>query len=183
LANAIDKIVDHATGIHGRASTGLRSTQFRRQDEPLGTGLEPDCSFLIGERVYGYIAALKHGEAAAEAFILETPPDLVVEVELTHAETGKPERYGQLGVSEIWLLNANAKREIVGAEFLALHPLNAPQAIQVSRVLPGIKPAQIVKAIEGVRLAATREERWAAVEHVIGTRGAVRIEDESAAYA
>lgn len=183
MASALDRIVDHATELRGRASTSLLSTRFRGKDEPPGTGLEPDCSFLIGESVYGYIAALKKGQDAADEFILETAPDLVVEVELTHAEAGKPERYGQLGVSEIWLLEANRKGEIAGAKFLALHPTHAPQPIQVSRVLPGIKPAQIVEAIEGVRFAATRAERSAAIERVIGKRGAMRVQEEAAAYA
>jgi len=183
MASALDRVVEQATEIHGRASTSLRSTRYRQKGEPPGTGLEPDCSFFIGESVYAYIDALKKGQAAADEFILETAPDLVVEVELTHAETGKPERYGQLGVSEIWLLKANRKREIVGAEFLALHPVSAAQPIEASRVLPGITPAQIVKAIEGVRFAATQDERSAAVERVIGTRRALRIQEQPAAYA
>ena len=182
MADTLDKIVEKATELIGSESTGLRSTRFRRKDDPPGTGLEPDCSFLIGDKARNYVAALKRGEADAEAYLLETAPDLVVEVELTHAEAGKAERYGQLGVCEIWLLKANRKREIVGAEFLVLHPSNAPEATPASHVLPGIRPEEVVAAIKGVRLALTREARSTAVERVIGKRGVARVQEEAAAY-
>ena len=181
-ANALDNIIEEAADMLGRASKGLRSTRYRRKVEPPGTGLEPDCSFYIGETARAFIAALEVGEAAAEEFILERPPDLVVEVELTHAEAGKPERYGQLGVSEIWLLRANRDRQITGAEFLALDPSEPPQIIHVSHVLPGIVPEQIVQAIKAVRSAPTRAERSRAVVRVIGRQNAIRVHDEASAY-
>ena len=182
VADALDSIIEEAADVLGRASKGLRSTRYRRKVEPPGTGLEPDCSFLIGETVHRFIAALKISQAAADEFVLETPPDLVVEVELTHAEAGKPERYGQLGVSELWLLKPNRNRQIIGAEFLALDPSEPPQSIHVSRVLPGILPEQVVQAIEGVRTAPTRAERSEAVMRVIGKRGALRVQEEASAH-
>ncbi len=182
VADALDKIVDQAAAMIGRASTGLGSTRYRRKSEPAGTGLEPDCSFFIGAKVHAYLSALKISEAAADEFILETPPDLVVEVELTPVEAGKPDRYGQLGVSELWLLTPNRKRRIIGAKFLALQPSEPPQSIHVSRVLPGILPEQLVQAIEGVRFAPTRDERAEAVAQALGKRGALRIQEQAAAY-
>ena len=67
--------------------------------------MEPDCTFYVGERADGYQAALMEGEAAADAFLESTAPDLVVEVELTNADAGKAERYGQMGVGELWRLH------------------------------------------------------------------------------
>lgn len=182
VASALDSIIEAAADVLGRASKGLRSTRYRLNTEPPGTGLEPDCSFFIGESVHRYLAALKTSESAADEFVLQTPPDLVVEVELTHAEVGKPERYGQLGVSELWLLKPNRSRQITGMEFLALDSSEPPRAIHVSRVLPGILPRQIVQAIEGVRSAPTRAARSEAVTRALRKRGVPRVQDEAGVY-
>ena len=57
--------------------------------------MEPDCAFYVGERARGCYAAL-------EACFERTAPDLVVEVEITSADAGKAERYGEMGVRELW---------------------------------------------------------------------------------
>ena len=83
LSEILGEIVGSAADALGRVSKGLRSTRLRGSGEPPGTGMEPDCTFYLGDRADGYQAALIEGEAAADAFLERTAPDLVVEVELT----------------------------------------------------------------------------------------------------
>ena len=125
---------------------------------------------------------MKEGEAAAEDFVLETPPDLVVEVELTNADEEKPVRYGQLGVVELWLFKANRKGEVLNGKFFSLHESQPAQVIYASRVLPGVEPGNVAEAIKGVRMALTLDERTEAIERVIGKHGAMRVQDEAGTY-
>ena len=83
----LDDIVDIAGSTLTGASRGLRHSRLRGQGEPFGTGVEPDGSYYLGERVGGYIAALTAGDEAADAFFERTPPDLAYEVELMDAAT------------------------------------------------------------------------------------------------
>ena len=123
LSRIFDDIVDEAADRLGRASKPLRSIRLRGRGEPPGTGMEPDCTFYVGERADGYQTALMEGEAAADAFLESTAPDLVVEVELTNADAGKVERYGQMGVREIWRLHGRK-----GSNSADGPPEGAPQA-------------------------------------------------------
>ena len=182
LSGIFDQIVDAAAGTLGRASKGLRSTRLRRSDEPPGTGMEPDCAFYIGERADGYLAALIEGESAADAFLEHTAPDLVIEVELTHADAGKVERYGQMGVRELWRLHGRKGSRELAADFLALQPDDAPRLLSASRVLEGLTSADVCEAVEGVRFGRTLAERAEAVARIVRRRGAVRVREEEPPY-
>ena len=122
LGRIFDDIVDEAADRLGQASKPLGSTRLRGRGEPPGTGMEPDCTFYVGERADGYQAALMEGEAAADAFLESTAPDLVVEVELTNADAGKAERYGQMGVGELWRLHGRKGSRELRADFLPSGP-------------------------------------------------------------
>ena len=100
LSVILEDIVDLAAEEFGWTSKGLRSTRLRPRGDPPGTGMEPDCAFYVGERAERYRLALMEGNAAADAFVDELGPDLVVEVEVTHVDKGKIERYGALGAQE-----------------------------------------------------------------------------------
>ena len=54
LSDIFGDIVDAAADALGCASKGLRSTRLRGRGEPPGTGMEPDCTFYVGERADGY---------------------------------------------------------------------------------------------------------------------------------
>ena len=183
LSGIFDEIVDVAADGLGRASKRLRSTRLRGPDEPPGTGMEPDCTFYVGTRADGYQAALMEGETAADAFLERTAPDLVVEVELTNADAGKVERYGQMGVRELWRLHGSKGSREITADFLALQPEDAPRLLTASQVLEGITPADVCEAVEGVRFGRTRAERTEAVARIVRRRGAVRVREEEALYA
>ena len=184
LTQTLDIVVDVATDAIGKTSTGLRSTRLKGRGAPHGTGLEPDCTFYIGDSVDGFLSATAQGKAVTDDYLERVAPDLVVEVELTRADSGKPERYGQLGVKEFWQLKAKeATGEVSSIKFLALYPERTPEDTPISRVLPGLTPSQVLEAITNLKLARTRQERTEAVSRVILKRGALRLREDSPQYA
>ena len=170
LATIFDDIVETAADGLGRISKGLRSVRLRGRGEPPGTGMEPDCTFYVGERADGYWAAAEQGEAAADAFLVETPPDLVVEAEVTSADEGKAERYGQIGVRELWRLHGHKGSRELRADFFALRPDAPPRLLAVSEVLEGLTPVDVCEAVEGVRFGRTRAARTEAVARIVRRR-------------
>ena len=184
LSEIFGHIVDAAGSTITGAAKGIRSTRLRRQGEPPGTGMEPDCAFYVGERARGYYAALVNGEEAADAYVERTAPDLVVEVEITHADAGKAERYGEMGVRELWRLHGRKGTRELRAEFLALTPGSAPRNLDASEVLGGLTPDDVCEAVEGVRFSQTYDERAKAVARIVHRRqrGSVRVSEEKTPY-
>ena len=146
--------------------------------------MEPDCAFYLGERARAYREALAKGREAADAFFEKTAPDLVVEVEITNADRGKIERYGSLGVRELWLLRHRDGEDVPDTDFLALRPRTRPRPLAASNVLGGLTPADIREAVAGLRLSVTQAERTEAVAGIVRRRqrSSVRVRDESAPY-
>ena len=184
LTKILDDVVDAAGSAIAGATKGIRSTRLRGQDEPPGTGMEPDCTFYVGERARGYYAALAEGDAVLDAYVERIAPDLVVEVEITHADKGKAERYGQMGVRELWRLYGRKGTRELRAEFLALGPGSAPRNLDASEVLEGLTPDDVCEAVEGVRFSQTHDERAKAVTRIVLRRqgGSVRVSEEEAPY-
>ena len=184
LTRILDRIVDIAGSAIAGVSKGIGSTRLRGRGEPPGTGMEPDCAFYVGERARGYFAARAEGEAALDAFVERIAPDLVVEVEITHADAGKAERYGGMGVRELWRLYGNRESWELRAEFLALRPGSAPRRLDASEVLEGLTPDDVCEAVEGVEVGQTYDERTEAVARIVRRRrqASVRVREEAAAY-
>ncbi len=184
LTLILDDIVDIAGSIVTGGSKGLRSTRLRGRGEPPGTGMEPDCAYYVGKRARGYLDSLREGQAEADAFLERTAPDLVVETEITNADTGKAERYAQMGVRELWRLHGRKGGRELRAEFLALSAGSAPRALDVSGVLEGLTPGDVCEAVDGVRLSGTRDERTEAVTRIVRRRqrASVRVREEEGAY-
>ena len=185
LATILDSIVDAAGSLIAGATKGLRSTRLRGRDEPPGTGMEPDCAFYVGDRAKGYFAALGEGDEAETAFVERTAPDLVVEAEITHADKGKAERYGEMGVRELWRLHGRKGTRELRVEFLALQPEMEPRMLDASQVLEGLTPDDVCEAVEGVRFGQTHDDRREAVARVVRRRqrASVRVREEETAYA
>lgn len=186
LSGFLGRIVDEAGGTLTGASRGLRHTRLRRPGEPPGTGMEPDAAFYVGERARGYRDALVAGEAAADSYVEGTAPDLVVEVELTHADEGKIGRYADLGVWELWRLHGRKGSRDLRADFLALSRRGPPRSLVASEVLPGLTPDDVCEAVEGLRLSLTSAERMEVVARIVRRRqrASFRVrEEESPAYA
>ncbi len=184
LAGILDHIVDVAGSAIAGAAKGLRTTRLRGRHDPPGTGMEPDCAFYVGDRARDYRAALAEGAQAAEAFFERTPPDLVVEAEITSADEGKIARYGDLGVRELWRLHGRKGSHDLRVEFLALRAGAAPRPLRASEVLAGLTPEDVCEAVDGVRLSLTSEERTAAVAGIVRRRqrNSVRVREEGAPY-
>ena len=151
LTSVFDDLVEAAGLILAGAARKLRSPRLRGPDEPPGTGMEPDCAFYVGVRARGYYAACKEGDPAVEAYLEHTAPDLVVEVEVTNADEGKAERYGEMGVRELWRLDGRVGAKKLRAKFLALNPASTPRRLDASMVLEGLTPQDVCDAVEGVR--------------------------------
>ena len=184
LSGILDQIVGAAGSVLTGAARGLRSARLRKRSEPPGTGLEPDCEFYVGERVRSYLAALAEGEAEADAYFERVAPDLVVEVEITHADEGKAERYGEMGVREMWRLYGRKGTRELRVEFLALRPGRAPRRLDISVVLEGLTPDDVCEAVEGVRFSPSRDEQTEAVARIVARRQreSVRVREEEAPY-
>ena len=183
LAAILDDVVDAAGSAVTGASKGLRDTRLRGPGDPPGTGMEPDCAFYIGERARAYRAALVDGEAAADEFFERTPPDLVVEVEVTHADEGKIERYGNLGVRELWRVHGRKGTRELRVEFLALRPGTPPRELAASHLLGGLTAGDVRDAVDGVRSSLTPDERREAVARIVRRRrrASIRVREQGAA--
>ena len=184
LTGVFDDIVSAAASVLGRASKKLRSVRLRGEEEPRGTGMEPDCSFYVGERARAYLEALARSEGAADAFLEENAPDLIVEVEITHADKGKIARYADLGAREFWQLRGKRGEETLSADFLALRRGERPRPLEASLVLPGLTPSDVCEAVEGVRLSPDHRERTEAVARIVRRRQqqSFRVREERAPY-
>lgn len=78
----------------------MGSTTINRQ--LLDRGAEPDCAYYIQNQPL----------VAGRTVNVETdpPPDLVVEVDITHSDIDKNRLYSALGVSEFWRYNGKTWR-------------------------------------------------------------------------
>ena len=110
--------------------------------------MEPDCAFYVGERARGYYAARGEGDEALEDFVERTAPDLVVEVEITNADKGKAERYGEMGVRELWRLHGRKGTRELRVDFIAPRTGNAPRRLDASEVLEGLTPDDVCEAVD-----------------------------------
>ena len=185
LAGIFDDIVKAAGSLLTGGAKGLRSTRLRGRGEPPGTGMEPDCAFYVGERARAFREALVDGVAATDAFIERTAPDLVVEVEITSADEGKVERYGELGVRELWRLHGRRSTRELRVDFLAPGSAGtAPRRLDASEVLEGLTPEDVCEAVEGVRFSLTLDEQTEAVTRIVRRRQrvSVRVREEESPY-
>ncbi len=118
---------------------------YRRQD--LGAGVEGDKAFYFrdnAERMLG-----------SKNIDLETqpPPDLAIEVEISHPADAAVSTWGRLGVPEIWRVDADSDH----TTFWARNPDGTYLEIHESRMLPGLTPIDVQKHLaEADRIGASR---------------------------
>lgn len=113
----------------------LGSTTFKRGD--LSRGFEPDTCFYI-QRV-----AQISGKDDIDLAV-DPPPDLVLEIDITHPSLDKLPLYAAIGVSEVWRYD--------GAS-VAIYTLAQEAYIvsETSQVLPGVTSAVLSQFIEESR--------------------------------
>ena len=184
LATTLDDVVDAAGSLIAGSTKGLRSTWLRGRDDPPGTGMEPDCAFYVGERAKAHYATRAEGAATVNAYVERVAPDLVVEVEITHADRGKAERYAEMGVRELWQLHGKRDSRELRAELLALSPGRAPRLLEASQVLEALTPEDVCEAVEGVQSGQTFDERKEAVTRIVRRRqqASFRVREDEPPY-
>ena len=82
----------------------LGSTTFKRED--LARGFEPDTCFYIQS------AQRMHGKDEIDLAV-DPPPDLVIEIDITHPSLDKLPIYAAIGVPEIWRYDGHAVTVVV----------------------------------------------------------------------
>ncbi len=106
----------------------LGSTTWKRQD--LGKGLEADeCYYIQNE---ARVRALKEFDLTRDP-----PPDLAVEVDITHNPLDRPSIYASLGVGEIW------RHDGQRVQFLKLGSGGTYEPCATSVAFPMLTPADI----------------------------------------
>ncbi len=90
---ALASIVENVAVEWRMSFRNLGSTTFKRED--LGRGFEPDSCFYLqnAERVRG---------KARIDLTVDPPPDLIIEIDVTHRSLDKLPIYAVLGVPEVW---------------------------------------------------------------------------------
>ncbi len=110
--------------------------------------VEADESFYLGEAALGYQNAKQERQAGmVDAFVHGNPPQLVVEVERAHGDSGKPDVYRDLGVAEMWRVDLSRNQEL-SVEFLELQHPEGWRAVDQSGVLPGLTPELVARILE-----------------------------------
>jgi Uma2 family endonuclease len=136
LTQVVDAIA-FARDLHYRS---LGSTTFVRED--LARGFEPDACFYLA-----------HADAIAPErpldLTVEPPPDLVIEVDITHSSLDKLPIYAALGVPEIW-------RYRDGAVEIQCLSAGAYTVSDTSRVLPAIDAGMVTRFIDEARTATNQ---------------------------
>ena len=109
----------------------LGSTTFRRKD--LAKGLEPDeCYYIQHESA---VRGKKRIELPADP-----PPDLAVEIDITHREIDRESIYAALGVPEIWVFDGQRLSAMVLRE-------GKYRASETSAAFPFLKVADLERFI------------------------------------
>jgi Uma2 family endonuclease len=123
----IEQLLSTAAVELGVEMYSLGSTTFRRAD--LDRGFEADSCFYIQNE------ASVRGKDRIDART-DPPPDLVVEIEITHASIPKLPIYAQFGVPEVWRYDGERLEVLVfeGAEYVASTHSHAIPAITAQAV-------------------------------------------------
>lgn len=109
------------------------STTMQRED--LARGLEPDNSYYI-----------EHAEQMRDRdqldLLIDPPPDLAIEVDITSSSLGRLPIYAGLGVREVWRCDGRSLK------FLQLDDAGNYREIAESASLSGLKPEHILPFLE-----------------------------------
>jgi Uma2 family endonuclease len=108
------------------------STTFKRED--VERGFEPDASFYLQH------AADVRGRATID-LALDAPPDVIIEIDLTHPSLDKFPIYAALGVPEVWRYD--------GQEMHIYRRVDVTYTeVPASEVLPGVTSASLIQLVQ-----------------------------------
>ncbi len=142
-ADAADKIVLSCGIILNLPTVGRRGTRWEIPGGPGKIEVEADASYYIGQKADGFYTARKQGIKVAANYVARTPPDLMVEVEVTNFDASKPAKYRELGVNEMWQFTYDEKQDTYEAAILELQASGRPQEINHSLVLPSLGASRL----------------------------------------
>ncbi len=143
LKSTLTQIVDAIAFARNLHYQNLASTTFTRQD--LDRGFEPDTCFYI-----------QHAAALQDIEHLDPttgpPPDLVIEIDITHPSLDKLPLYAAIGVPEVWRYTRDG---------IELYQLRGDQyePIASSVVLPGISRTDLEDFV-GQSRKTTHRTAW-----------------------
>jgi Uma2 family endonuclease len=114
---------------------GVGSTTFRRED--LARGFEPDASYYLTH------AALIRPKDEIDLSI-DPPPELVIEVDITHPSLEKFPIFAAFGVAEVWRWDGTQVQifRLAGNEYAA---------VQESAALPSVTGALVTHLLEAAK--------------------------------
>ncbi len=121
VGRLLGRMVETFTEVHGIEIQSVASTTFKRKD--LGKAFEADESYYIEN-------AEKIRTKEELDLLLDPPPDLVIEIEITSSAIQKMKLFSAMGVPEVWRHDG---------ERLTMHRLQAGryESITESVALPG----------------------------------------------
>jgi Uma2 family endonuclease len=122
------------------------STTFRRED--VGAGAEGDKTFYFGPH-----AVRMRGPRDVDLSV-DPPPDLAIEVEVTHPADEAMITWGRLGVPEVWRFDAKRRSLTIWHR----REDGTYRRVQRSRYLPMIDPSEVVEQIGAAE--AVGMSRW-----------------------
>ena len=141
----VDAAIEEAANLLDQDMEPLRKFRWRLPGADPGTGPEADCSYYIGAKALAYAKACLQGQGPEYAE--NHPPDLVVEIGVTHFDQDKQAVYRDLGVAEYWQARAGERRGDIELEFLALDSVTPEASLCASRVLPRLTPEAVSAAV------------------------------------
>ena len=131
-AHLLVQIVEILTETRDMDLVGAGSTTFKRED--IERGFEPDASFYI-----------QHAEDVRSNIEIDLdqdpPPDLVIEIDITHPSLDKLPIYLAIGVPEIWRY---AGQEVI----IYQHGVDHYAVVDASVVLPGVTSHQLAHLVQ-----------------------------------
>ena len=137
----------------------LGSTTFRRED--LERGFEPDSCFYIRH------AEQIQGKRQID-LTLDPPPDLVIEIDITHSSLDKLALYAAMGVPELWRYDGQSVRILVldAGAFEEQARSGALPGLDAAMLSTFMEESKTVKRTAWLRCvrAWAREQREAAAE-------------------
>jgi len=146
-ASASDKVIPLAATILKLHVQDMRDLRWKGPYGPDRVWLEANAAFYVGKNAETWYAIFrKGGQKAVEKFEARTPPDLVIEVEVTHFDRKKPQLYAELGAREMWRINARKESEPIQVEMLDLQAPGGLRQVDKSPVLGGLEASILPKA-------------------------------------
>ena len=144
LAEDVNIVVDVTAGRLGIDSKPMGATRWRRQGDPEGTGIEPDKCYYVGENALRFLPA---DDDERRVFVDTHPPDLVVEVTVSHFYEQKINFYRDHGVPEYWQVRGE-EGTVPRVSFLDLRGSGEPLCLSDSLELPGFTTEALQRCLE-----------------------------------